>query len=418
MKRKRFLVVILLVVILMSSIPVYAYDNSKPFDPKDVTTWTQGSFPESNTIKLANGGGSTIRRAACSYFAVCYAFVKAGLMDPKTGTAPIDFIKDVNRRGDWDADWGHYDMSSISKYYPKVTCESEYFGLQNNGMSREEALAVCKNFYNEGKFVIICVQASGVTGGHYVFIDSYKEDGTMVIGDSGFSTTDFSLYMNHNVYLKYCHVYNIEGVKCNELESIYSDNVGGTSTESNGAMTEEEKVIYNKVKNEFELEGMGRFENLLSSDCLVVPEYYDNSYLSVSEQKALSDIGRNVEKNRITVTGVYHALMSFVGVVLILYSLLMFLAYFFDYNNTFVDISLLGIITLGRFRVVSKEEVGEGNLGYNKKDKCTYVTMGMVAVRCVVVLVVGLFLVSGLLSDLVLSLVYFVLDIIEKFRRM
>lgn len=406
----------MLVLNLLNSIPVYAYDASKPFNPKDVATWTQGAWQECHDIKLAGGTGSTIARAACSYFATSYALVKAGLMDPTTGTAPLDFIKEVNRTGGWDADWGHFDVNTISNYYPEVTCEEKYFGLQQNGMSRDEALAVCKNFYNEGKFVLICVRATGLTNGHYVFLDGYDENGMMIIGDSGKPTTDLKLYLNHNVTVLYCHVYSIEGVKCNELESIYSEDVGKVTPNKNGEMSDEEKDLYGKVKEEYDLEGMGEFKNQLSSDCLVVPEYYDSSYLTVAEQNAVSDIGESVNKNKITVTSVYHTLMSFIGIVLILYSIIMFLAYFLDYNNVFIDISVLSIVTFGRFHIVTKEEVGDGGLGYSKKDKCTYVTMGMVAVRCIVVLLVGLFLVSGALSNLILQLVYFITDVLKKVR--
>ena len=42
--------------------------------------------------------------------------------------------------------------------------------------------------------------------------------------------------------------------------------------------------------------------------------------------------------------------------------------------------------------------------------------MGMVAVRCIVVLLAGLFLVSGALSDLILQLVYFITDVLRKVR--
>lgn len=416
MKKKRFMLLVLLMLCMFSAVPVYAYDNTKPFNPKDVATWTQGAWQECHDIKLANGTGSTIARAACSYFATSYALVKAGLMDPTTGTAPLDFIKEVNRTGGWDADWGHYDVNTISNYYPEVTCEEKYFGLQQNGMSRDEALAVCKNFYNEGKFVLICVRANGLTNGHYVFLDGYKEDGTMIIGDSGKPTTDFKLYMDHDVSVLYCHVYSVKGLKCNELASIYSEDVGKVTNKHNGEMSNEERELYGQVKEEYDLEGMGKFKNQLSSDCLVVPEYYDSTYLTVSEQRAVNEIKDNVQNNKTTVTGVYHTLMSFIGICCILYSIIMFMAYFLDYNNAFVDLSVLSIVTLGRFRVVSREEVGEENLGYSKKDKCTYVTMGMVATRCIVILMAGIFLVSGLLSNLVLKLVYLIIDSIAKIR--
>ena len=409
---KRILILCMVFLFALKSDIVYAYDHTKPFDPKDVTTWTQGSWAECHQIKLANGDGHTIARSACSYFATSYALVKAGLMDPTTGTAPIDFIKEVNKKGGWDASWGHFDVNKIGDYYPEVTCEEKYFGLQQSGMTRDEALAVCKNFYNEGKFVLICVRASGLTNGHYVFLDGYDENGMMIVGDSGKPTTTLQLYLDHNVQILYCHVYSIEGVKCNELASIYSENVGQV-TNKNGEMSEEEQRLYGKVRDEYDLEGMGQFKNTLTAEeCLVVPEFYDNSYLSTSEKKAVSDIKGNVDNNRLSWSRVYHIALSFIGICCILYGVLLILAYFLDYNNVFIEVSMLGLITFGRFRVVNWDDIGKDKkrLGYDKERKITYLTLSMVLKRSVVLVMLGMFLVSGILSSWILNIIWWIKD--------
>lgn len=76
--KKRFFAVFLIIVSLLYCVPVHAYDNTKPFDPKDVTTWTHSAWQECHEIKLAGGTDSTVARSACSYFATSYALEGIG----------------------------------------------------------------------------------------------------------------------------------------------------------------------------------------------------------------------------------------------------------------------------------------------------------------------------------------------------
>ena len=417
--KKRYSKVVLLIVsfimLLGSYSNVYAFDPNKAFDPKDVATWTQSAWPECHTIRLAGGTGSTISAAACSYFATAYGMVKAGKMDPKTGTAPIDFIKEANKKGGWDTPWGHFDSSKISDYFDGVKCEENGVKLEWAGMTQKEALAVIKKYYNDGKYVIICVVAPGITDGHYVFCDGYDENGDMIVGDSGYCTTRLNGYMNNNLQICYCRVYSVKGVPCNEMQSIYSDKVGQRLDGRNGAMTDEEMDTYNRVVDEYDLEGMGKYRNYLTAEDCVVPEFMWKADLSLREQSCVSDIGNTIESNSLNARKIFYITLSFCGVCCILYSVLLFLAYFLDYNNTFIDISLLAIVSFGRLRVVSREEVGYNNkkLGYNKNDKCTYLTLGMVAKRSVILFIVGVLLVSGAISGAILEIAWWIVGLFK-----
>lgn len=413
-KKKRYRVILLwiatIIVLLCSSINVYAFDPNKSFDPKDVTTWTQSAWPECHTIRLAGGKGSTISAAACSYFATAYAMVKAGKMDPKTGTAPIDFIKEANKKGGWDTPWGHFDSSKIGDYFDGVECEEKGVKLEWAGMSQKEALSVIKKYYNDGFYVIICVVAPGITDGHYVFCDGYDENGDMIVGDSGYCTTRLNGYMNNNLQICYCRVYSVKGAPCNEMQSIYSDKVGQRLDGRNGPMSDEEMDTYRGVVDEYDLEGMGKYRNYLTSEDCIVPEFMWKADLSLREQSCVSDIGSNIESSTLSARKVFYIALSFFGVCCILYGIVLFLAYFLDYNNTFIDISLLAIVSFGKLRVVSREEMGYSNkkLGYNKKDKCTYLTLGMVAKRSIILFAVGILLVSGAIGGIILEVAWWI----------
>ena len=72
-------------------------------------------------------------------------------------------------------------------------------------------------------------------------------------------------------------------------------------------------------------------------------------------------------------------------------------------------------MSFGRLRVVSREEVGYNNkkLGYNKNDKCTYLTLGMVAKRSVILFIVGVLLVSGAISGAILEIAWWVVGLFK-----
>lgn len=412
--RKKFikLVTILITVwLLFGSMTVYAYDPNIPFDGTVVASWTQGAWPECKTFII--GGTSTIQRAACGYFATSYALVKAGLMDPSTGDAPIQFIKKIVQDGNTDTEWGHFKMTTINQYYPEVTCKHYMLQLMNSGKSLEESLDIVKGFYNEGKFVIIDVAAPGITNGHYVFVDGYKEDGTMIIGDSGYGFTDFQPYLDAGVTIKYCTVYDIEGKDCSKLASIYSDTIGeATEPNSGSEMDSEEQEVFESFVKEMELNGMGKFNYESPADLQepVLLPYAEQ--LSISQQANISSIGENIDSRKISPSDFFHALSVFSGICFMIYGVLLLLAYITDYNNTFITVSLLKIISFGRFKVLKPEDEKYGVVrpGYNASMNITYLSAPMIAKRVIFLVAIGLFLISGVLNNLLINIIFFVQD--------
>lgn len=392
--------------------PVRAYDNSKPFDGKDVATWTQGAWEECHTYVIGTDGESTIQNSGCGYFAIAYALVKAGIMDTSSGTAPIDFIKKVVEGGDTDLSWGHMKMTAINKYYPQVTCDEYLLPLGNADMSTEQALSVIKDYYNKGKFVIASVSAPGITSGHYVFFDSFKEDGTPVIGDSGKPFTDFKPYLDAGVFIKYCTVFSIEGVNCNELASIYSENVGETTGVTNGEMTEEEKRIFQGVVKEFDLEGMQGYNNIIDAGLQRPIFFGSENDLTIAEQRNVEEMGSGIDSRKLTPARVFHISMSFVGICLVFYGVLMLLAYLTDYNNTFAEVSLLKIISFGKFMVLEQEDIRFGTIekGYDPNRHITYMSVDMLIKRIVLLFGVGILLLSGIIGDAFVSIIFFFRD--------
>ena len=144
----------------------------------------------------------------------------------------------------------------------------------------------------------------------------------------------------------------------------------------------------------------------------------DRGQLSEAEQNSLVDIGESKKNSTGSETRVidwFHAAQMFFGMVCILYGILLILAYFLDYNNVFIEVSLLSIITFGKFKIVDSSAIGNDTRfkGFNKRKNVTYVTFGMVMFRVAFLELVGVFLISGLFQVLLLNALDFVRGVIK-----
>ena len=169
-------------------------------------------------------------------------------------------------------------------------------------------------------------------------------------------------------------------------------------------MTEEEKQeLAFKLVTEGELTGMPE-SNLIFKDQESI-ELTNRDSLSQGEQEDVEDLKQSLETNKkFSFEGLLTTIISFVGMFFIMYGIALLIAYIFDYVNTFVEISVLGIISLNKFRVLYDDDAKDKqNCGYNENDNCTYLSKGMLISRVAVMEVIGLVLVSGIISRMARS---------------
>ena len=145
----------------------------------------------------------------------------------------------------------------------------------------------------------------------------------------------------------------------------------------------------------------------------------DASQLSVSQKKSLEEL----QSNRNDVSGaervainIFHGAEMFIGMCCMLYGLLLVVAYLFDYFNVYIDISLLGIITFGRFRLMEQEEAHKFKRyqGFNKHNGKTYVTFWSILIRASILIFIG---VALLMSGFLVRFLVMVLEFIKGFFR-
>ena len=393
----------ILIVTLMCSLPTSTVDvqafigDQSTHDEKDIKTWCQAWFSVSQTRRLAKGAGSTISAAACSYFSMTYILAKLGAIDPKK-ESPIDIIDRVEKYNGWDTDWGHMDGSKVSKLEPDLKCDNYMMNLSQ--YSTKEARAILKGLYEKGKYLQVCVGSGGPvsTSGHYIFIDGFNKKGEMLIGDSGRGGKTWEYYYGkYGGYFKYVNVYSsVSGKKCNDMPSIYDDDVGkkGKKSSKKSSLSDEEKSILDGIESEWELSGMPDQFKLSDVVCDVT---LPDGFTDVKDSKNMEAIRDNIQASKMSPYKIFQVSVSFLGIFMLLYAFLLFISCLLEYSNPFIEISFLKILTFGRVRILDEEDIKNDSkkTGWDEVKKVSYMSYKMIFFRCGIVLVMGMVLVSG-----------------------
>lgn len=383
----------------------YYSDGSKTQEEmdRDVAYWRQGRVPADNS-KIHSGINKTIGQAACSHFAMSYALVKMGYFDPESGDTPIKHIELARRHNAFRDGGYYYEYAKAPDMYPGV----EYCGVEwrMNNMNGPAGLAYVKGKMAEGYYVIACVKARYVPGilpedkdhtltnGHMIFFDGINEDGTTSIGDSAFNGTTWEeIYGRKDVITTWIYV---ELLKCdtapfNERPSIYKENkLRGVSGS--------EYSEYQDVTKEYNITGMPAKSDL--GKYIIPPSYPAFNNLMIDEIDSLVSIKESKEAGRITLFDIISAVSSIMGIAIIFYAVLLILGFSFDLVNSFFDIEVVSILTLGFIKVVRDPD----DLESDKKKK-GYVTVLKLCSIIFVVLLVGISLVSGVAVSFLYSIV-------------
>lgn len=184
---------------------------------------------------------------------------------------------------------------------------------------------------------------------------------------------------------------------CYIYKPIYERSLGGDYTGTNYGSGASVSTITSWItktgtlKEEAEIVGMpGVYE--FDGEPIVIT---GRDGLAMGDVVALTTIGSNINYGKLTVESVISTIVVGLGYVLILYGTLLILAFFFDSSNNFIDMSLMSILTFGKWRVVDDEDVKK-TMRMNGK---TYVTRTGVFVRAGIIWIVGIMLVSGWLLN-------------------
>ena len=161
------------------------------------------------------------------------------------------------------------------------------------------------------------------------------------------------------------------------------------------------EVVNGQVVTEWELKGMSIPSGLVRDQDTgrLVPARAED--LELMYKLNMANIKESVDARNTSAEETVRVIVVVIGMILMVYGLLLVLAFFFDRFNTIIDISLLGVFTVGKMKPVEKDVP----IDYEMK-KAGYVTGVTLFVRVMAIELIGGLLVSGLMVRLVFKIIY------------
>lgn len=382
----------ILIILICFIMPTYCFKTNTKLTGKalerDVASWIQGYVPADNSLINPNSASSyTINEGGCSHFAMSYALVKMGILKPSEGDTPMTHINNARKYNAFYTDWGYFNFNDVGKIYKGVS----YVGRDSKieGMYNDKAVARLKQLMQKGYYIVAIVVSPGLTDGHCIFIDGINKDGTLSIGDSGFQGLTWEdNYGQRSTRIDYVELLKCKGKDFNSQPSIYDGASLKRMSTVNNVNTKGKKV----TKGDAYL-GMPTKSKLM--DKVKKPVFYTRATLTSKEKAVIASINGIKEDKSISFFDIAKKALSLIGLLTIVYSLFLFIAFSVDRSNSFVDLSLVGVLTLGRVKIASKDDmILLGDKPYEKG----YVSTGKFFIIVLVLLLMGSVLVSGLLS--------------------
>lgn len=362
----------------------YASDDEfKTFIQSD-PRW--GSYPY--------GGGCNLAMYGCAItsIAILMGYANPDLRNINTWTPQVAAQKFVFQGG------------SIEWWSP-VRADSTFTLDVNNSfggtISEERALEYVREKYEAGLYVVVCSAGLYTSDDHYSPVVGWNEE------------TDEPIVWDVAGGGKTWHDWAVTSYGINQIVTYSSSlnksyDVLGKSLESsnvNKELSDEQKEAVQRVITEWELHGMP--ENFEFGVDVAIPNV--NS-LNEFERISLNSIKENIVARGPKWYDYSKIGVSFLGLCCIVYGFLLGLAYLFDRTNNLLEISLLGILTLGRYKIW---EDGSGiEKGYNKDDGILYCDSNTLLIRMAIVEMVGFILVSGIVFNIISKVVLAILNMV------
>lgn len=379
--RKKLMILGLVSLILCNTcIGVMAKEKKRDIGSEDYKTFSQ--LDERWRNYKIGSSGYTVGSAGCliTSISILMAYANPSLRDVKDWNPGI-----ASKKLTFDG-WGSLVTESVSN----VDSTFSKYKDDDRNYTPEEALQVVKNYYDQGYYIVIqCTNppiAASEFSSHYSPVVGF-ENGKPVVWDvSGGLNSDWDTWAETGIR-------QIDVFK-SSLSKSYQTMSGNNNVASNRPSSEKERQEIMQLVKEYELVGMPKdfkFEAEVS-----LPEY---DSLSRVEKENLAIIKDSINSKKFSLFDRLRQCVSFIGLVTILYGVLLGVAYIFDKVNMVVEISLLSILTWGKYRVW-EEDLGI-KPGRVREKGIMYCDNRIILTRIAIIECVGFFLISGALYKII-----------------
>ena len=233
--------------------------------------------------------------------------------------------------------------------------------------------------------------------------------------------------------IAYVRIWNMSlykgGIQCKSGQEMYSSTGGSpvdTSSNPNqntGATGEASVTEANKSSNPqyigagyYSESQLGAFVAMNEPD--LAGMFLGNANLNNLNQQqtdSLANWKRNINNQYDNpFISVLRVIVSFLGIVLVVWSSLVYIAYWFDRLNTFVDLSLLTILTLGQLMVSPELDSCTFTLKTMGDGKIKTVTHGVIVGICITGFFFGTMLFTGVFYRVIAYFINLVLALINR----
>lgn len=369
---KRVLCTIVSVVMLfsVSCISVYASDDEYKHFLQGDSRWGDYVYD----------GSDTIRKAGCALTSVSIlmAYADPSLRDVNKFNPKIASDDYLSFNGSGCINWGNMKKGPL-KLRDDVTIRSK---------------GDVKKALDNGYYIVAWTSRVYYSGTHYSPVVGWDDEGDKpIIWDVAGGGKTWDDFTANSKDISNFRVY--ESTKLKSKEAF----AGANSTDTSDVDTANQLEAYNSVIKEWELNGMPT-KSEIDADAQDI-ELPDGKDLSLADKTNIAGIKDDINSRHKNIYQIMNISFSAIGFLLIVYALLLSIGYVLDKSNSFINLSMVSILTMGKIKIVDKGETISEEM-----QKEGYVKPNAFYIRSLVIFLVGCLLISGLVQRLVMGVVY------------
>lgn len=275
-------------------------------------------------------------------------------------------------------------------------------------MEDDEVVKVFQAFWNNGYWIIAGINHEGVvTGGngtsgykgqHWMMVSGVTDDDIYFNDSAGGVINNFKDYYSGGQDI--VHVVLLKNDKISLKEAAGGKNAGSGDSGQDIGLT------YDQFMG-FDENGLASFCTLMEADLTDMIKEADIDNLNNNELVSLDDWKIMTEQESDLVKVLRRCVMI-IGILFIVWGILFYCAFWFDRINTYFDLDLLGILSLGRLRRSDTDEECTFRMTDQPKSEARTINHKYCLIISITAIAFGVFMVSGLLFLLVRKIVNFV----------
>lgn len=379
-----------------------AEGNDKPANP---LAWRQargdvacptaiGTTPAKGLTQIY-GADATYGAVGCTYFATCYFLIRVGIWSPKDDGTIMDWINKIVTENNWS---GYAPLGKeLTGIYPKVECvaEGQVVGTY------EQMKVKAKEAFDRGNFLVLCANCD--FAGHAIYVDYIDENGDIVIIDSSMPQIRFT---DPSGWWSTCRAggsfgyasyeYHVEGVTPQNTKTLHERYGDGKDIDFKKDSDKTEKTK-EEITTELDMLGYTPFSSIAEQHTVVDM----NNVVTLQEKLNMENLKQDIKATKETNMHRFIGIMKgIIGIGVCIYSMLLIIAYMFDTNNPFFDVSLLSLLTFGKWHVTSSD-VGDRYF----EGQYTVVSLKKIMIFSGLMFALGIMILTGQIQAIMIGFV-------------